>query len=121
MLRFAAVLLLGVACTLPASAETLTLASRYDVSGTNADGSKYSGTASVDVISNATFTIHWDIAGSTYTGFGMRMNDALAATYTINGKPGLVIYKVDDNGVLDGLWAIRGQSGDGTERLTPHK
>jgi hypothetical protein len=51
----------------------------------------------------------------------MRMNDALAATYTINGKPGLVIYKVDDSGVLDGLWAIRGDNGDGTERLTPHK
>jgi hypothetical protein len=120
MLRFAAAFALGLTFALPASAETLTLASRYDVSGTNTDGSKYSGTATVDVISDATFTIRWDIAGSTYTGFGMRMNDALAATYTINGKPGLVIYKVGGNEVLDGLWAIRGQSGDGTERLTPH-
>ena len=121
MLRLATALVLGLAFALPASGATLSIASRYDVSGTNTDGSKYSGTATVDVISDATFTIRWDIAGSTYTGFGMRMNDALATTYTINGKPGLVIYKVDDNGVLDGLWAVRGQSGDGTERLTPHK
>jgi hypothetical protein len=121
MLRLATALVLGLACALPASAATLTLASRDDVSGTNTDGSKSSGTATVDVVSDATFTIHWNIAGSTYTGFGMRMNDALAATYTMNGKPGLVIYKVDDSGVLDGLWAIRGENGDGTERLTPHK
>ena len=47
------------------------------------------------------------------------MNDVLAATYTIKDQPGLVIYQVDDKGVLDGLWAIRGQNGNGTERLTP--
>jgi hypothetical protein len=74
MLRLATALVVGLAFALPASAATLTLASRYDVSGTNTDGSKYSGTATVDVISDATFTIHWNIAGSTYTGFGMRMN-----------------------------------------------
>jgi hypothetical protein len=121
MLRSAVAVVLGLAFAFPASAETLTLASQYDVSGTNTNGSKYTGKVSIEVISDATFNIRWDIAGSTYTGFGMRMNDALAATYTINGKPGLVIYKVGDNGVLDGLWAIRGQSGDGTERLTPQK
>jgi hypothetical protein len=48
----------------------------------------------------------------------MRMNDALAATYAINGEPGLVIYKVEGDG-LDGLWAIRGHNGNGTEHLTP--
>ncbi len=31
----------------------------------------------------------------------------------------LRIYKVDDNGALDGLWAVRGEDGDGAERLTP--
>jgi hypothetical protein len=105
MLRSAVAVVLGLAFALPASAETLTLTSQYDVSGTNTNGSKYTVKVSIEVISDATFNIRWDIAGSTYTGFGMRMNDALAATYTINGKPGLVIYKVGDNGVLDGLWA----------------
>jgi hypothetical protein len=34
-----------------------------------------------------------------FKGFGMRMNDSLAATYMIGGDPGLIIYKVDDSGV----------------------
>ena len=55
MLRLATALVLGLAFALPASGATLSLASRYDVSGTNTDGSKYSGTATVDVISDATF------------------------------------------------------------------
>jgi hypothetical protein len=104
--------------TLPAGAETLTLASKYDVVGTNPDGSKYKGTADVEVISNSTFTIKWSIGTSMIEGFGMRMNDSLDATYQINGEPGLVIYRVDGNG-LDGLWAIRGHNGSGTEHLTP--
>jgi hypothetical protein len=37
----------------------------------------------------------------------------------IDGEPGLVIYKVDGNGKLDGLWAIRAHDGNGTEVLTP--
>ncbi len=102
-----------------ARADTLTLHKKYDATGTNPDGSSYTGTATVSVISDATFTIQWTIEGTTYKGFGMRMNDALSATYMIDGDPGLVIYKVDANGVLGGLWAIRGRDGNGTERLTP--
>ena len=102
----------------PAGAQSLTLAPKYDVAGTNADGSKYTGTATVEVISSTTFTIKWLIGGAVVQGFGMRMNDTLAATYTIDGEPGLVIYKVEGNG-LDGLWAIRGHNGNGTEHLTP--
>lgn len=102
-----------------AFAAPLKLHSTYDVSGTNPDGSKYSGTASVKVISEASFTIHWKIAGETYDGFGMRNGDALAATYEINGEPGLVIYRVDDQGRLNGLWVVRGKDDAGSERLTP--
>lgn len=106
--------------TMAARAEPLALHTKYDAVGTNPDGSKYTGTATINIISNATYTIQWTIHGDTYKGFGMRMNDALSATYTIDGEPGLIIYKVDDNGVLDGLWAVRGKDGAGTERLTPH-
>jgi hypothetical protein len=112
----AALLLPAVGTTL--AADSMTLASTYDVSGTNPDGSAYSGTASVKVISDTTFTIKWEIAGSVYQGFGMRLNDTLSATYTINGEPGLVMYKVDGTGIK-GLWAIRGHNGSGTEQLKP--
>jgi len=101
-----------------ACAETLTLASHYKATGTNPDGSAYSGDVKIDVISDTTFSIVWTIDGVKYKGFGMRRNDALAATYEIDGEPGLVIYHVDGDG-LNGLWAIRGHNGNGTERLAP--
>jgi hypothetical protein len=103
---------------LPVHADPLTLSTKYQATGTNPNGSKYSGTVDIRVISNSTFSVKWTIAGATYEGFGMRMNDALAATYTIDGEPGLVIYKVEGKD-LDGLWAIRGHNGDGSEHLTP--
>jgi hypothetical protein len=101
-----------------ANAETLTLASHYKATGTNPDGSAYSGDVKIDVISDTTFSIVWTIDGVKYKGFGMRRNDALAATYEIDGEPGLVIYHVDGSG-LNGLWAIRGHNGNGTEHLAP--
>jgi len=111
--------LMFVAVSTLAHAETLTLHSSYAVSGTNPDNSTYSGTATVKVISEATFTIRWKIGDAVYQGFGMRNGDALAATYTIDGEPGLVIYRVDANGTLRGLWVVRGKDTAGTERLTP--
>lgn len=112
-----AAVLLGVA--MPASAERLKLASTYDEVGINLEGAKYTGTATVEIISDTTFSIRWTIGNATYSGFGMRRDDNLSATYMINGEPGLIIYKVGEGGVLNGLWAIRGQNGNGTDRLTP--
>jgi hypothetical protein len=102
-------------------ADVLTLSATYDVAGTAGDGSKYTGTAQVKVISEKSFTIKWLIDGETYEGFGMRNDTALAATYTMDGKPGLIIYKVDSNGVLSGVWVVKGSSENGTEVMTPHK
>lgn len=109
-----------ILAALPARAETMTLAQHYSVTGKNADGSSYSGKVDVEVISDTTFSIVWHIAGSVYKGFGMRMNNSLAATYTIDGDPGLIIYEARD-GQLSGLWAIKGQNGSGSETLTPIK
>lgn len=112
-----AVLVLGL--TTPALADTLKLASTYDEVGTNADGSKYTGTATVEVISDTTFSIKWKIGSTVYSGFGMRRGDTLAATYQVNGQPGLIMYTVGEGGVLNGNWSIRGEDGNGTDRLTP--
>ena len=120
-----AVLVLGLATPAftpafsPALADTLKLASTYDETGTNADGSKYTGTATVDVISDTTFAIKWKIGSTVYNGFGMRRGDTLAATYQVNGQPGLILYTVGEGGVLTGNWSIRGENGSGTDRLTP--
>ncbi len=107
-----------IVIALPAAADSMTLASTYDAVGTNPDGSKYEGMAHVRVISDTTFTIEWSIGDATYQGFGMRMNDSLAASYMIDGEPGLILYKVDGNGI-HGLWTIRGHDGSGTETLRP--
>lgn len=107
--------------TVPAHAETMKLFSHYDVAGKNPDGSSYTGRVDITVISDTTFSIVWKISGSTYKGFGMRMNDALSATYTLDGQPGLVIYKAQGSGTLSGLWAVRGEDGSGSETLTPAK
>jgi hypothetical protein len=118
MLRTLVVFFVLVFATI-AHADVLTLHSTYDAAGTNPDGSKYSGTVAIKVISDKTFTIHWKIGDETYDGFGMRNGDALAATYMLDGKPGLIIYKVGNDGVLNGFWVVRGESEGGTERLTP--
>ena len=118
MIRALATLALLVFATV-ANADSLTLAPQYDAAGTNPDGSKYTGTVAVQILSDTTFAIQWTIEGAVYKGFGMRRNDALAATYMIGGQPGLVIYHVDPKGGLDGLWAVRGEDGNGSERLTP--
>jgi len=102
-----------------AHAEVLQLASSYKAVGKNGDGSDYTGTVSVKVISDTTFSIEWKIGGSVTKGFGMRMNDTLSATYMLNGQPGLIIYKVQNDGSMSGIWAIRGLSGNGSETLTP--
>jgi hypothetical protein len=46
----------------------------------------------------------------------MRLNDSLAATYTIDGEPDLIIYKVDRDG-LTGAWAIRGHRAPSSAEL----
>jgi hypothetical protein len=103
----------------PAKGDELKLASSYKAVGKNGDGSAYTGTVAIKIISSTTFSIDWKIGGSVTHGFGMRMNDTLSATYLLNGEPGLVIYKVAGDGSLSGIWAIKGVSGNGSETLTP--
>lgn len=114
--------LMLVATALPAAAadRVLTLAAHYSVDGTNPNGSHYAGTADIKVISNTTFSIAWNIKGAgSSNGFGMRMSDTISATYLLNGQPGLAMYRAQPDGSFKGIWAIRGQNGNGTEVLTP--
>jgi hypothetical protein len=49
----------------------------------------------------------------------MRQGEVLGAAYVLGKSIGLVIYRVDGDGVLDGTWSIAGEEGVGQERLTP--
>ena len=113
---FAALFLIGAA--LPASAQGVT--GRYDVEGTNLDGSEYRGTAEVNATSDTTCTISWQTGGTTSTGICMRQEDVFVAGYRLGNAVGLVIYRWQEKGkYFDGTWTVAGSRGTGTERLIP--
>jgi hypothetical protein len=91
---------------------------KYEARGTNPDGSKYRGTARIEITSNTTCRITWDV-GQESSGICMRNGIALAAAYTLGDKVGLVIYEIRDDGTLDGIWTVADENGSGTELLIP--
>jgi hypothetical protein len=114
-LALAALALAGLA----AGASAQNIGGDYSVEGTNFDGSPYKGDARIVITSNTTCKIAWITGGTTATGFCMRNDDAFAAGYVMGQDIGLIIYKIDGNGVMKGLWTITGKDGVGTEILTP--
>jgi hypothetical protein len=91
----------------------------YLVKGTNLDGSIYEGEAQITATSDVTCEIVWQTGGSTSSGICMRDGNAFSAGYELNGKVGLVIYLIQDDGTLDGTWTVAGVGAVGTEILTP--
>lgn len=102
----------------PASAQTVV--GRFQVQGTNLDGSPYRGTAQVTAVSDTTCTIAWQTGNTTSRGICMRQGDVFVASYKMGDVIGLATYRWrNGNEFLDGTWTIAGQSGTGTERLIP--
>lgn len=100
------------------SAMAVDVGGRYAVDGTNFDGSRYGGTAEITLTSETTCNIAWE-TGSTARGICMRNGDTFAASYVMGEAIGLVIYSIESDGSLEGLWTVAGQDGVGTEILTP--
>ncbi len=92
----------------------------YDVRGTNFDGSAYSGTAIITITSANTCRIEWKTGISQSSGICMRSGDAFSAAYVLGDLIGLVIYRIGNDGTLDGQWTVADTDGVGTEVLTPH-
>ncbi|QCI63286.1 hypothetical protein [Phreatobacter stygius] len=96
------------------------IAGRYQVQGENANGSGYSGTAEISGTAGGRCAIRWALVNTPPSqGFCMRQGDVLAVAYQLGNSAGLVVYRLGDNGVLDGTWTITGTEGVGKERLTP--
>jgi len=95
------------------------LSGRYQVAGTNFNGSPYSGTAEIFTTSDTTCRITWRTGGTSAHGICMRNATTFVAAYILDGKQGLVIYDIKPNGSIEGTWTIADQNGIGTERLTP--
>lgn len=120
MKRILLPVLFALGMALPAAAQTVN-AGKYNVEGTNLDGSAYSGTAEITLASETTCVIEWDTAGVKSSGVCMLNGDAFAAAYILEEAIGLIVYRVKDDGTLDGAWTITGKDGSGTEVLTPAK
>ena len=91
----------------------------YDVQGTNLDGSAYSGTAEVKLLSDTTCSITWTTGSTTSDGVCMMLDGVLGVAYSDGKSVGVTMYKINDDGSLDGAWTVAGKNGSGTERMTP--
>jgi len=98
----------------PAFAQALE--GNYNVSGTNPSGGVYTGKVVIRAIGKNKYKLSWLIAtsGETYVGTGPLQGDTLTIYW---GKKYPVIYKVGDDGVLQGAW----DNGAGTEVLVPER
>jgi hypothetical protein len=117
MRRLAFALPVFLAAILPLAAAEV--GGNYTAQGTNFDGSPYEGTVQITVASNSTCEITWQTNGSESSGICMLLEDAFAAGYVLEDRVGLIIYKVMDDGTLNGVWTAAGMDGAGTEILTP--
>ena len=97
------------------------LGGNYKVTGKNADGTAYHGDAEIVVTSQNTCRIIWKTGGSSVqNGICMRNGSAFSAAYSFtDGTVGLVIYELNDDGSMKGLWTIADKKGVGEETLTP--
>lgn len=109
--------LLALSSIAPASAQSI--GGKYTVEGTNLDGSAYNGAAEITLTSSTTCVIQWVTGSTTSQGICSRNDDAFSAAYVLGDVFGLVVYKVQEDGSLQGLWTIAGKEGNGTETLTP--
>ena len=106
-----------LACISVASAQDLP--GKYQVEGKNLDGSAYSGTAEIVATTEVTCRIAWQTGSTTSEGICMRNGNSFAAGYVLGESIGLVVYEMQDDGSLVGVWTIADQDGVGEEVLTP--
>jgi hypothetical protein len=113
----AAILAAGIAT---AGAQQLT--GRYQVIGDNGNGTGYRGVAEISGTAGGNCAIRWAIPNTPPTqGFCMRQGNVLSAAYRLGESIGLVVYRLNDDGSLDGTWTIAGKEGVGKERLVPQR
>ncbi len=93
-------------------AGALALEGDYNCTGTNPDGSKYRGTATITRISADRYSLKWSIGEQTLTGTGALAGNTLTADW---GDKWPVIYTVRVDGTLEGTWS----NGRATETLVP--
>lgn len=99
------IFLAGLAsATLAASAalgQVQDISGTYQVDGMNADGSRYSGSVTVDVRPDAGVSVQWSIGTSVYSGTGLIEGRVLAVDW---GGDTPAVYVIMPFGELHGTW-----------------
>lgn len=91
----------------------------YILKGTNFNGSEYTGEVKISK-SGDSYVIVWRIGDQqTQTGAGTFDGIKLTARWQEGKNSGDVIYTLQADGSLSGVWTIDGSSGQGTELLIP--
>ena len=95
------------------------ISGNYTVAGTNENGTPYSG--ALEVIKRGdVYQFRWT-AGRQYDGVGIPQGNVVAVAFTegSDGKGcGVVSYRIEDDGNLDGKWGYWGVNQSGTEKAT---
>lgn len=103
--------------TTTAPAPPREISGKYNVAGTNPDGSGYKGT--LEIISHGdVYQFRWD-AGNQYDGVGVVNGNVVAVAFANgpNGKGcGVVDYEIASDGNLDGRWGYWGVNEAGSEK-----
>ena len=112
-------LILGLLLTagLAGNANAEMVAGHYQVQGTNPDGSSYGGSAEITPHGDLC-RIAWHV-GSEWRGICMTSGNTFAATYHSGDTWGLLIYQLQPDGSLAGVWTLGDGSRGGTEKLIP--
>jgi len=90
----------------------------YTVSGMNPGVGAYKGTLTV-VPKGDVYHVEWVVGNVRYDGIGVALGDMLSVAYTAGDRSwmGVVAYRQDGNGTLEGRWAVYGGPTKlGTER-----
>lgn len=93
----------------------------YEVSGTNLDGTSYSGLAQIRAVGLNSFNITWRLGNTLVEGVGMASGRTIAVAYGQAQRPGMGIYTLNPDGSMDGEWTIIGAPAIGRERLVPRE
>jgi hypothetical protein len=108
-------LALAAALLAPFAAAAQPAPGPYAMTGTNADGSPYSGAVLVIDRGAGMFQVEWVVSGQRISGWGMGRGDAFAASYVLDGQVGIVLYQRQGE-VWRGIWSVA-DGAPGTEDL----
>lgn len=115
--------LLGLShVTLAEDAVPANLVGRYDCNGVGVNGAAYQGEVRISKRGQG-YRFDWQIGGEQYNGIGFAEEGRVNVSWilVVDGKVahGVVSYKINENGTLEGKWIDHNAAVVFTEMLTP--